>query len=296
MKNAPSWEVFSQKARKKQQRSPQGATWRFFLRSLDVECLLGIFVLALYFILVLLSLKTGFYREFIHPRYVYLLRGALPVLAACLLAQFSRLLRGRPSLRPKPGQLLPLLLPVVAVGLLASRLQQPLQKPSPSPRAGQITADQAAQGALLGNPNPLNPGGNLQQDRAEQVPEVEGAAPLDNLQYPLWVLRVLEKPEDWLGRSFTFLGKMEENPAAPPGHVLLGRPVMLCCAADARSIGLWAPKTEALEQARDGWHYFTVKVVDGGEVHEPVLEVLRIQTAPVPQSQYAYYFEGAKLP
>lgn len=249
---------------------------------------------------LLYGLYQNRFSQWVHPRYHWVLLAAVPALVLVLVAWFGRLREYRPrhSLWSEGIWLLPL----VALFLLqrpseANWNLQPYQAAVQSVSQTPAGAMGLTSG-LAGDPS------RSTSDPAEQVPKVSGSISIDASLYASWLASVTAEPERYENRVYTFLSRFDPNPFDPQGRNFLpGRPVMLCCAADAQALGLYAEQTEESRAHMGEWVYVTGRVILGQgampqhpEERGAKLEILEIQSAPKPQSIYAYYYGMRDLP
>lgn len=245
--------------------------------------------LAFLSILCLFLLVTRQYQLFLHPRYEGVLWCSLPLL---LLACWKEIEQVRKPLFFKNYRFLPtFLFPCV---LLFLSLPFPFQNQVGLTPYTETIVDKSGL-ALEENTALASSPWLISQDPVETLPKVSGSIRITTKDYAAWLSKVLSEPSTYVGKQFTFLARINESVYAKEDYFLLGRPVMLCCAADSQNLGLFARLPEALKAEKGQWYYITAKVVQGQgttttQGESVVLEVLQYSKSKTPASTFAFYF------
>ena len=109
--------------------------------------------------------------------------------------------------------------------------------------------------------------------------------------------------DKYVGKTYTYLGRISQEPELPADKFLPGRPIMFCCAADAKNMGLLADMQPKIKAKLGQWVYVTAKIVKrkGGDPLNPseeaaMLKIIDLTDAPTPVNIYAYYYGTVKVP
>lgn len=269
-----------------------------------------LFSIAVYFAYLLYTQK---YLAYIHPNYRSLLLLSLPCFFLCALFQARKITspRHRQKARMYGIYLLPLLfllLGTESLGLGSTDIFGEASYPGfveikkeavskVAEKALDTTKEDLKVSALSTGGQALSLGDTVSDDPAEQVPAFSGAISVTNLHYAKWLQDVFNDPDAYVGKTYTFLGRVRTSEYALGNYVLLGRPIMLCCAADSQVMGLFAQLPKDLKADGKEWYYFTATVEKTTGVNRilsdkemPVLNILHYEEATRPQSPFAYYF------
>jgi len=208
-------------------------------------------------------LFTGRYQAFLRPGFWALLLWALAV----LLLFGAALFWARPSLpagsmAAVPGiRLLVMLLPLIYV--------------------------MAAQEQTLGShalKNRLSGPANMERFAVGGPAIVEGDNPLVTL------LDILQNFKAYEGRKITTLGMVYRDEVVPPGHFLVFRFLIVCCAADALPAGALVSHQEVDSFEQDSW--VRVEGVLGlekvGDLVFPLIRADRITRIDAPRDPYLF--------
>lgn len=260
--------------------------WKFF----NVQALFQTLLLTFFFVFLSFLVWTKRYLFYIHPRYEWILWLSLPLLALGIFQSVQAMKRkvfyqGKKTLY---AFALPFLL--VLLSLDMPQFSQIGLKPY---RENVIT-----QVSGIENLENTNSSGALviSNDPVERLPSVSGSIKIDTSDYAAWLSEVLSQPDAYVGKNFTFLGRINESPYAEKGQALLGRPVMLCCAADSQNLGFFASLPSELKSSQGHWYYFTVKVQkkeqSENQTAEPkvYVDIVSYTRAGQPASVFAFYF------
>lgn len=269
-------------------------------KRLNLEIAWQMIVYLLIFGVILYGLLSGSYIQFIHPRYKNYLIVALLLLPAMIVAQAPRLWQA--NLKPRLRTYLWFIFPL----FFCFFLWRPEMQGLALVKEGGIAVDDVeaagqinGQGILVGG-FAASQGGT---DPAEEVPTVEGAIPIDHLHYAAWLLDLNQNPQKYVGKSYTYLARLDKPLAAGEAAFLPGRPVMLCCAADTQSLGVPAKLNAAVEPLLGSWAYVTGKIYMGRGIDPRFpdeegawLDITDVQPAAAPQNSFAYYFGSVEIP
>lgn len=258
---------------------------------LNIQALFQGILLSVSFIFVGFLLITKRYLFYIHPRYEWVLWLSLLLLALGVFASYQNM--KKPIFYQGKSRLYVFAFPILL--LLLSMEVPEFSKVSLKPHQEQVVTEieGLAPLELTENTSALL----ISNDPVERLPSVSGAIKIDTSDYAAWLSKVLSEPEAYVGKTYTFLGRINKIPYAPEGQFLLGRPVMLCCAADSQNLGLFASLPESLQNSQGHWFYFTVelqnnpKAQEGGtQVQSLLLDIKQFTRAGQPASSFAFYF------
>lgn len=286
--------------RRSQTEAQPARTWRRVWRCLNPQYLAQTLFLIGLTLAVVISLITGRWTQWIHPRYLTFLGLAVPILLAMAYAVATRSFEGLGRLRK--SALVTLALPVLALYFLWRPVYSETIRLEPYEEVGLGRAQdfQSFGGLTVGGAA----GADLLGDPAEKIPNVAGSIAIDGAHYAAWLAEVIARPQAYEGKTYTFLSRLDPSPFDPEGSdFLAGRPVMMCCAADAQALGLYAQKTEAVSGHIGQWAYVTATVKQGPGGHPAFpaeqgarLEIQSVTPAPTPKSIFAYYYGSLKIP
>jgi len=208
-------------------------------------------------------LFTGRYQAFLRPSFWALLLWALAVLLLFAAALFW----ARPSLpagsmAAVPGiRLLVMLLPLIYV--------------------------MAAQEQTLGShalKNRLSEPAYMERFAVGSPAIVEGDNPLVTL------LDILQNFKAYEGRKITTLGMVYRDETVPPGHFLVFRFLIVCCAADALPAGALVSHEEVDSFEQDTWVSVEgiLGLKDVGDFTFPLIRAERITRIDAPRDPYFF--------
>lgn len=257
----------------------EGSIWGL-IQAVNRGSLFRLLIFVLLFFTVLWLLLTDRLYLYLHPRYGLLMWLFLALLPLLCWTEFPRLLESQR--RSNALRYLPFSLPLLCLAWLSfpsqpwpialERVENPGDK-----QAGffeSVLSPDAFSASLEVNSGPF--GGQSLSDPAEEVPRVSGSIRLGAKDYAAWLTAVLEAPEEFVGKRYTFLGQLdrpqasltaleaggerreekelddepaqtdktraeneEERPSLLLQRPMVGRALLLCCAADARLVGLY---------------------------------------------------------
>lgn len=116
---------------------------------------------------------------------------------------------------------------------------------------------------------------------------------LDDEDYGVWYVDVMDNPDRYQGKVVTFLGQVAQNEKFPRGTCACGRFAMVCCADDTTFLGilLKGPEVKGLK-TRD-WVKVTGRVqMEQVKLYQgegPVLHILDVQPAQPPKDELVYF-------
>lgn len=141
-------------------------------------------------------------------------------------------------------------------------------------------------------------------DSAENLPIIKNSIRINTSDYASFIWQVFNDVKPFVDKRYGFLAYVQKSDYLNESYYLLGRPVMICCAADSQSVGLFSlryfetDKGEKLDlhNYEGTWVYVSGRIKENRgvsrlkpETFSPVLEILDIRPAPKPASIYSYY-------
>lgn len=277
---------------------------------------LQIVIMAVLAILFIYMVATGNYKKYIHPRYLPFLWLSIFILLGGIVAQAARI--NEVNLRFRLNGFLWVLIPLFAAFFAYT--------PAPTESIGLERYDEQVAGS--GNQSTLNltgaqgatgtgsgaagmngtgDGAGLTDqagtDQAEVLPKIKGSINIDSAHYASWLVEMMTNTDKYVGKTYTYLGRISQEPELPADKFLPGRPIMFCCAADAKNMGLLADMQPKIKAKLGQWVYVTAKIVKrkGGDPLNPseeaaMLKIIDLTDAPTPVNIYAYYYGTVKVP
>ena len=142
-----------------------------------------------------------------------------------------------------------------------------------------------------------HPDGSVEYDETEDPLPYDMNAPvvvIDDKDYAIWYRDMGEELDEYNGKTVRFKCMFVDDDGLPAGSVIVGRPMMNCCAQDISLAGLVAEKVKPGTWKPGDWAVITASItVKRHKAYGrkgPVLTVSQVQPAEKPEDEVATFY------